>query len=218
MADGANGRRAGERIGGYTLAERLGGGGFGEVYLGESGDGRRVAVKFLHAAWADDADMRRRFAAEVEQARRVSGFCIAPIVDADLESPRPWIASEYIDGPTLAAAVAADGPRSGARLHRLAVATATALAAIHGAGVVHRGLKPENILLAADGRAPGSPPSTAADPAPPRPSLRAARAAGPACTGWRCPRPPRWPRSTAPGWSTATSSRRTSCWPRTARG
>src|SRR5690606_30953717 len=151
MADGANGRRAGERIGGYTLAERLGGGGFGEVYLGESGDGRRVAVKFLHAAWADDADMRRRFAAEVEQARRVSGFCIAPIVDADLESPRPWIASEYIDGPTLAAAVAADGPRSGAGLHRLAVSTATALAAIHGAGVVHRDLKPENILLAADG-------------------------------------------------------------------
>src|SRR5690606_15105920 len=151
MADGANGRRAGERIGGYTLAERLGGGGFGEVYLGESGDGRRVAVKFLHAAWADDADMRRRFAAEVEQARRVSGLCIAPVGDADLESPRPWIASEYIDAHTPAAAVAAGAPRSGAGLHRLAVSTATALAAIHGAGVVHRDLKPENILLAADG-------------------------------------------------------------------
>jgi eukaryotic-like serine/threonine-protein kinase len=105
----------------------------------------------LHASWAGDADMRRRFAAEVEQARRVSGFCVAAILDADPAADRPWIATEYIDGPTLQASVEADGPRSGVELQRLAVGTATALAAIHAAGVVHRDLKPDNIMLAPDG-------------------------------------------------------------------
>ncbi|MFW5419191.1 serine/threonine protein kinase [Nocardiopsis sp. CNT-189] len=140
-----------QTVGDYRLVRRLGRGGFGEVFLGEAPDGRRAAVKLLHATWAGDADMRRRFAAEVEQARKVSGFCIAAILGADPEAERPWIATEYIDGPTLQDAVAEDGPRGGADLHRLAVSTATALAAIHGAGVVHRDLKPENILLAADG-------------------------------------------------------------------
>ncbi|HIY40700.1 MAG TPA: protein kinase, partial [Candidatus Nocardiopsis merdipullorum] len=95
--------------------------------------------------------MRRRFSAEVEQARKVSGFCVAAIVDADPEAAEPWIATEYIEGPTLQSAVGTDGPREGAELQRLAVSTATALAAIHAAGVVHRDLKPDNIMLAADG-------------------------------------------------------------------
>ncbi|MFL1379021.1 serine/threonine protein kinase [Nocardiopsis protaetiae] len=138
-------------VGGYRLVRSLGRGGFGEVFLGEAGDGGRAAVKVLHASWSGDADMRRRFAAEVEQARRVSGFCIAAILDADPEAAQPWIATEFIDGPTLQRAVAEDGPRHGVELHRLAVNTATALAAIHAAGVVHRDLKPDNIMLAADG-------------------------------------------------------------------
>ncbi|MFL1379020.1 serine/threonine-protein kinase [Nocardiopsis protaetiae] len=141
----------GSTVGGYRLVRSLGRGGFGEVFLGEAGDGGRAAVKVLHASWAGDAEMRRRFAAEVEQARRVSGFCIAAILDADPEAAQPWIATEFIDGPTLHRAVAQDGPRRGADLQRLAVNTATALAAIHAAGVVHRDLKPENIMLAADG-------------------------------------------------------------------
>ncbi|GAA1113341.1 serine/threonine-protein kinase [Nocardiopsis composta] len=140
-----------QTVGDYRLVRRLGRGGFGEVFLGEAPDGHRAAVKLLHATWAGDADMRRRFAAEVEQARKVSGFCIAAILGADPEAERPWIATEYIDGPTLQDAVTENGPRGGTDLHRLAVSTATALAAIHGAGVVHRDLKPENILLAADG-------------------------------------------------------------------
>ncbi|GAA1457986.1 serine/threonine protein kinase [Nocardiopsis exhalans] len=140
-----------ERVGGYRLLRSLGRGGFGEVFLGEAEDGTRAAVKILHASWAGDADMRRRFAAEVEQAQRVSGFCVAEILDADPAADQPWIATEYIDGPTLQASVATDGPRSGTELQRLAVATATALAAIHAAGVVHRDLKPDNIMLAQDG-------------------------------------------------------------------
>ncbi|WP_193518779.1 serine/threonine-protein kinase, partial [Nocardiopsis kunsanensis] len=126
-------------------------GGFGEVYLGEDEAGRLAAVKVLHASWAGDTEMRRRFATEVDQARRVSGFCIASILDADPDADEPWIATEYIDGPTLQTAVDVEGPRTEADLQRLAVSTATALAAIHSAGVVHRDLKPENIMLAADG-------------------------------------------------------------------
>ena len=138
-------------IGGYRLLRSLGRGGFGEVFLGEAEDGSRAAVKLLHASWAGDRDMRRRFAAEVEQARRVSGFCVAEILDADPGAERPWIASEFIDGPTLQVSVETDGPRGGSDLQRLAVSTATALAAIHAAGVVHRDLKPDNIMLASDG-------------------------------------------------------------------
>ena len=142
---------ASRTVGGYRLLRSLGRGGFGEVFLGEAGDGSRAAVKVLHGFWSGDAQMRRRFAAEVEQARRVSGFCIAAILDADPEAAQPWIATEFIDGPTLQSAVAGEGPRQGAELQRLAVNTATALAAIHAAGVVHRDLKPDNIMLAADG-------------------------------------------------------------------
>ncbi|MUL43521.1 protein kinase [Streptomonospora sp. PA3] len=150
MSEGGTG--GSERFAGrYRLIEPLGRGGFGEVFLAEASDGTRAAVKLLHATWAGDGDMRRRFAAEVEQARRVSGFCVAAILDADPHAEQPWIATEYIDGPTLEADVHGNGPRQGTDLHRLAVATATALAAIHGAGVVHRDLKPGNILLAGDG-------------------------------------------------------------------
>jgi hypothetical protein len=142
---------AGRTVGGFRLVRSLGRGGFGEVFLGERPDGTRAAVKLLHTAWSGDADMRRRFTAEVEQARRVSGFCIAAILDADPEAEQPWIATEYIEGPTLTRAVAENGPRTGSALLRLAVSTATALAAIHAAGVVHRDLKPDNIMLAPDG-------------------------------------------------------------------
>ncbi|MCP3013260.1 protein kinase [Nocardiopsis dassonvillei] len=148
---GGAGQPSGRTAGKYRLVRSLGRGGFGEVFLGEDSDGGRAAVKILHASWAGDPEMRRRFSAEVEQARRVSGFCIAAILDADPGAAEPWIATEFIDGPTLQRAVATAGPRSGVELHRLAVSTATALAAIHAAGVVHRDLKPDNIMLAADG-------------------------------------------------------------------
>ncbi|WP_040698675.1 protein kinase domain-containing protein, partial [Nocardiopsis kunsanensis] len=100
-------------VGGFRILRPLGRGGFGEVYLGEDEAGRLAAVKVLHASWAGDTEMRRRFATEVDQARRVSGFCIASILDADPDADEPWIATEYIDGPTLQDSVTKEGPRSG---------------------------------------------------------------------------------------------------------
>ncbi|QVQ51717.1 serine/threonine protein kinase [Spiractinospora alimapuensis] len=139
------------QVGPYRTVELLGRGGFGEVFLGVDEEGQRAAVKVLHTSMTSDPAMRRRFAEELSQARKVSGFCVAPILDADPDADQPWIATEYVDGPTLSTAVVNEGPRSGDALHRLAVSTATALAAIHAAGVVHRDLKPDNIMLAADG-------------------------------------------------------------------
>ncbi|MCA2228473.1 serine/threonine-protein kinase [Nonomuraea aurantiaca] len=129
-------------VGPYRLFGRLGAGGQGVVYLGQGPDGRPVAVKLLADGLAGD----HRFAKEIDAARRVEPFCIAQVLDASLGG-RPYIVTEYVEGPTLHEA----GRHVGADLQRLAVATATALAAIHRAGVVHRDFKPANVLLGRDG-------------------------------------------------------------------
>ncbi|MEV0347612.1 protein kinase [Nonomuraea sp. NPDC050680] len=129
-------------VGPYRLLRRLGAGGQGVVYLGQGPDGRPVAVKLLEDGLADD----HRFAKEIDAARRVEPFCIAQVLDASLGG-RPYIVTEYVEGPTLQEA----GRHVGADLQRLAVATATALVAIHRAGVVHRDFKPANVLLGRDG-------------------------------------------------------------------
>ncbi|MEV3920644.1 ABC transporter substrate-binding protein [Actinomadura coerulea] len=139
------------RLGAYRLTGLLGEGGQGAVYLGEDEPGHRVAVKLLHARFTGDPKARSRFAAEVAVAKRVSAFCTARVLDSDVEGDRPYIVSEYIDGPALSRVLAQDGPRRGADLDRLAIGTMTALAAIHQAGVVHRDFKPANVLLAPDG-------------------------------------------------------------------
>ncbi|MEU6038277.1 ABC transporter substrate-binding protein [Actinomadura sp. NPDC047616] len=140
-----------ERLGAYRLTGLLGEGGQGSVYLAEGDGGDRVAIKLLHARFSGDAKARSRFAAELQVARRVSPFCTARILDADVEGDRPYIVSEYIDGPSLSKVLATKGPRSGGDLDRLAIGTMTALAAIHQAGVVHRDFKPANVLVAPDG-------------------------------------------------------------------
>jgi ABC-type oligopeptide transport system substrate-binding subunit/serine/threonine protein kinase len=140
-----------EQLGSYRLTGRLGEGGQGVVYLGEGPDGETVAVKLLHAQFSGDAKARARFAGELTSAKRVAPFCTAQILDADVEGDTPYLVSEYIEGPSLRQVVDAEGPRTGGVLQRLAIGTATALAAIHEAGIVHRDFKPTNVLLAADG-------------------------------------------------------------------
>ncbi|MER6574836.1 serine/threonine-protein kinase [Nonomuraea sp. NPDC001023] len=139
------------RLGEYRLSRRLGQGGQGVVFLGHSAAGAQVAIKLLHASVSKDADVRRRFLGEVEAVRRVAAFCTAQLLDADLDGDRPYLVSEYVEGPSLGEHVTAGGPRRGGSLDRLAIGTATALGAIHRAGVVHRDLKPGNVLLSLDG-------------------------------------------------------------------
>ncbi|MCF3174500.1 protein kinase [Streptomyces sioyaensis] len=138
-------------VGPYRLRARLGAGGMGEVYLGESGSGRRVAVKLVRAEIAKDPGFRRRFRREVELAMKAGGFWTAPVVDADPDAPTPWVASQYVPGPSLAEQVAAHGPLDEAALRQLAAGLAEALQAFHRIGLVHRDLKPSNVLLLDDG-------------------------------------------------------------------
>ncbi|MBE3002415.1 serine/threonine protein kinase, partial [Nocardiopsis sp. HNM0947] len=141
----------GSEVGGYTLVRALGEGGFGTVFLGEDGRGRQGAVKVMHPRHARDDDFRERFAREVELARQVSSFCTAQVLEADPHGSPPWIVTEYVAGSTLDRVIAEEGPYTENALYRLAVSTATALAAIHAVGVVHRDFKPENIMVAPDG-------------------------------------------------------------------
>ncbi|MCX4852123.1 MULTISPECIES: serine/threonine-protein kinase [unclassified Streptomyces] len=138
-------------VGPYRLLGRLGSGGMGRVYLGRSPSGRRVAVKVVRDEIADDPGFRARFRREAELAMRVGGFWTAAVVEADPGAPEPWIASEYIPGPSLQRRIADDGPFSAAEVRDLGVGLAEALASIHALGLVHRDLKPSNVLLADTG-------------------------------------------------------------------
>jgi serine/threonine protein kinase len=138
-------------LGQYNLVGKLGEGGQGAVYLGRSPSGDHVAIKLLHVQMNTDSSARTRFAREVEAAQKVSPFCTAQVLDYDLHGLPPYIISEFIDGPPLYDVVLQEGPFRGTALERLAIGTATALAAIHEAGIVHRDFKPNNVLLASDG-------------------------------------------------------------------
>jgi len=139
------------RIGPYRLVEVLGSGGMGRVYLGRSAAGRHVAVKVIRAELAADPEFRIRFRREVAAARLVNGLYTALVVDADTDGRVPWLATAYINAPSLADAVLDSGPLPPASLRALAAGLAEGLSAIHAAGLVHRDLKPSNVLLAADG-------------------------------------------------------------------
>ncbi|MEU1106462.1 serine/threonine-protein kinase [Streptomyces tibetensis] len=140
-----------EHAGHYRLESRLGAGGMGVVHLARSTSGMKLAVKVVHAQFAKDPDFRGRFRQEVAAARRVSGAFTAPVVDADPDGERPWMATLFIPGPTLSDHVKRNGPMDPAQLRRLMAGLAEALRDIHRAGVVHRDLKPSNVLLADDG-------------------------------------------------------------------
>ncbi|MGW3206544.1 serine/threonine-protein kinase [Streptomyces sp. NPDC001135] len=138
-------------VGPYRLLGRLGAGGMGRVYLGRSAGGRTVAVKIVHPHFALDEEFRARFRREVAAARRVGGAWTAPVLDADPDAPVPWVATAYAAGPSLAAAVTDTGPLPAHTVRVLGAGLAEALTAVHERGLVHRDVKPSNVLLTLDG-------------------------------------------------------------------
>jgi Protein kinase domain len=140
-----------ERIGPYMLLGRLGQGHTGLVFLGQSADGRAVAVKVIRPDLATDNEFRARFRRAVSAAKKVSGPFTAEVVDTDATGPQPWLATAYVAGPSLAEVVRQDGPLPRNSLMTLAAALAAGLSAIEAAGLVHGDLKPANVLMAEDG-------------------------------------------------------------------
>ncbi|MFE3456980.1 serine/threonine-protein kinase [Nocardiopsis aegyptia] len=138
-------------IGRYRLLKRLGAGGMGVVYAAATPEGRAVAVKTVHAEYAENADFRARFAREVGLLRRVGGACVVPLVDSGVTAERPWLVTPLVEGPTLGAYVREHGPLEPHLLRGLAVGVAEALVRVHGQGVVHRDLKPANVILSPSG-------------------------------------------------------------------
>ncbi|MEU3886856.1 protein kinase [Streptomyces sp. NPDC029041] len=138
-------------VGGYRLLDRLGAGGMGVVYRARARSGRDVAIKVVHAQYAADPVFRARFRQEIAAVRKVSGAFTAPVLDADPDAARPWMATQYVPGPSLARRIRDRGALPEGELRGLALGLVEALHDIHRAGVVHRDLKPANVLLAADG-------------------------------------------------------------------
>ncbi|MFD6227119.1 protein kinase [Streptomyces sp. NPDC060232] len=139
------------RLGPYRILAVLGEGGMGKVYVGQDGEGRAAAVKVLHPHLAHDPNLTQRFVREARMAQAVGGGSVARVLDAQTEGGRPWIATEFLTGPTLADAVRSHGPLDEPAVRALAAALAGALRDIHAAGLVHRDLKPANIVLTATG-------------------------------------------------------------------
>ncbi|MET7330276.1 serine/threonine-protein kinase [Nonomuraea sp. NPDC005650] len=134
-------------IGRYRLLGVLGRGGMGTVHLAEDPAGQRVAVKVINPELTQHEQFRMRFRREADAAQRVRRFCTAAVIEAALDGDQLYVVTEYVPGPNLEAALSQSGPLRGSSLDALAVSVATALTAIHGAGVVHRDLKPSNVLL-----------------------------------------------------------------------
>ncbi|MEU6817143.1 serine/threonine-protein kinase [Streptomyces sp. NPDC046860] len=139
------------RIGPFEVLGRLGAGGMGLVYLARSASGRRVAIKTVRTELAEDQLFRVRFTREVEAARAVSGFYTAAVVDADPRAAVPWLATAYVPAPSLEEIVNECGPLPAQAVRWLAAGVAEALQSIHGAGLVHRDMKPSNVLVVEDG-------------------------------------------------------------------
>ncbi|MGV9881930.1 serine/threonine-protein kinase [Streptomyces sp. NPDC003006] len=138
-------------LGGYRIVSLLSEGGMGRVHLARSASGRPVAVRTVHARLAADPEFRERFRREAAAARAVTGPYSAAVLDADPDAEQPWLAVEFCAGPGLPEAVAVHGPLDDADLATLGAALAEALVGVHAAGVVHRDVKPSNVIVTRDG-------------------------------------------------------------------
>ena len=138
-------------LGPYRLVEELGTGGMGVVHLALDRGGRAVALKVLRAHVADDAEARTRLEREVATLSRITDPRVAPVIDADLTGSRPYIVTRFVPGPSLDELVGDNGPLDGPQLVRVARGLAGAIKSIHAAGVVHRDVKPSNVLLDDEG-------------------------------------------------------------------
>ncbi|MFC9438303.1 serine/threonine-protein kinase [Nocardia sp. NPDC057030] len=145
------GRHDPRAAGRHQLIALIGQGAMGRVLLGRAPDGRLVAVKMIHRHLAGNSEFRARFRLEVQASQRVTGAYTAAVMDADPEAREPWLASVFVPGPSLRAAVEQYGPLPLAGLRLLTAGLGSALVEIHRAGMIHRDLKPSNVLLAADG-------------------------------------------------------------------
>ncbi|MFD3660291.1 bifunctional serine/threonine-protein kinase/ABC transporter substrate-binding protein [Streptomyces sp. NPDC058659] len=138
-------------IAGYRLLGRLGAGGMGVVYLARSGGGALAALKLIRSEHAADPGFRERFRREARAAERITGRWVVRVLGADPEAREPWLATEYVPGPSLAEAVGLHGALPEPTVRALGARLAAALADMHAAGLVHRDVKPGNVLLALDG-------------------------------------------------------------------
>ncbi|MFI6408222.1 bifunctional serine/threonine-protein kinase/ABC transporter substrate-binding protein [Streptomyces sp. NPDC050548] len=139
------------RLGGYRLLGRLGAGGMGVVYVARGTAGELAAVKVIQPEFAQQTEFRARFRREADSARGVDSPWVVPVLGADTEGPAPWLATAFVPGPSLAEAVAECGPLPARVVRVLGKVLARALDAVHRAGLVHRDVKPGNVLLALDG-------------------------------------------------------------------
>lgn len=140
-----------QELGGYQLLGRIGAGGMGVVYLAETRTGRKLALKAILKEFVQDPDFRTRFRREAAAAMKVRGRFLATLIDADPDADQPWLAIEYVEGPSLTAVVQARGPLPEPDVRSMLAGVAEALRAVHAVGIVHRDLKPSNILLGQDG-------------------------------------------------------------------
>ncbi|WP_433515480.1 serine/threonine-protein kinase [Nonomuraea sp. CA-143628] len=140
-----------EAIGPYRIVGRMGAGGMGVVYAGVADDGARVAVKVIHPGLAADPQFLARFVREVDLLSRVRGRCTVSVVASDTAATPPWLATEFVPGPTISAYVQENAPLPPDELLSFGVDIAEALTDIHHAGIVHRDLKPGNVILSESG-------------------------------------------------------------------
>ncbi|MER6319837.1 protein kinase [Streptomyces sp. NPDC001581] len=140
-----------QEIAGYRLLAKIGEGGMGSVYFSRTRGNQPVALKVIRREFAQEPDFRARFEHEVQSARRVQGYHIVPVLDHDTSGEQPWLATAFVPGLPLDEALAAHGPLPLPAVFQLIGCTAQALHSVHAASVVHRDLKPGNILLGSNG-------------------------------------------------------------------